>query len=101
MTEEQRYLFGDLLRQWRTTRKVPQLELASAADVSARHLSFLETGRSVPSRAMVLRLAEHLDVHQVVLPRQLHVLEDLQLSSVPREPTLFCSPRTSRNTLFF
>jgi transcriptional regulator with XRE-family HTH domain len=62
MTEEQRYLFGDLLRQWRTTRKVPQLELASAADVSARHLSFLETGRSVPSRAMVLRLAEHLDV---------------------------------------
>jgi transcriptional regulator with XRE-family HTH domain len=62
MTEEQRYLFGDLLRQWRTTRKVPQLELASAADVSARHLSFLETGRSVPSRNMVLRLAEHLQV---------------------------------------
>jgi transcriptional regulator with XRE-family HTH domain len=62
MTEEQRYLFGDLLRQWRTTRKVPQLELASVADVSARHLSFLETGRSAPSRSMVLKLADHLDI---------------------------------------
>lgn len=62
MTDEQRYLFGDLLRDWRTTRKVPQLELASAADVSARHLSFLETGRSAPSRTMVVKLAEHLDV---------------------------------------
>jgi transcriptional regulator with XRE-family HTH domain len=62
MTEEQRYLFGDLLRQWRTTRKVPQLELASLADVSARHLSFLETGRSAPSRSMVLKLAEYLDI---------------------------------------
>jgi len=59
---EQRYLFGELLRQWRISRKVPQLELASVAEVSARHLSFLETGRSAPSRTMVLRLAEHLDV---------------------------------------
>lgn len=62
MTDEQRYLFGDLMREWRTARKVPQLELASAAEVSARHLSFLETGRSAPSRSMVLKLAEHLDV---------------------------------------
>ncbi|MCZ4549849.1 transcriptional regulator [Williamsia sp. 1138] len=62
MTDRQRYLFGDLLRDWRTTRRVPQLELASAADVSARHLSFLETGRSAPSRTMVLKLADHLDV---------------------------------------
>lgn len=62
MTDRQRYLFGDLLRQWRMSRRVPQLELASAADVSARHLSFLETGRSAPSRTMVLKLADHLDV---------------------------------------
>jgi transcriptional regulator with XRE-family HTH domain len=62
MTDRQRYLFGDLLRDWRTVRRVPQLELASAADVSARHLSFLETGRSAPSRTMVLKLADHLDV---------------------------------------
>ncbi|MFI0408714.1 helix-turn-helix domain-containing protein [Actinomadura sp. 3N508] len=53
---------GDLLRAWRQRRRLSQLELASAADVSTRHLSFVETGRSAPSRDMVLRLAEHLDV---------------------------------------
>ncbi|HST65120.1 MAG TPA: helix-turn-helix transcriptional regulator [Mycobacteriales bacterium] len=54
--------FGALLRQWRQRRRVSQLDLALAADVSARHVSFLETGRSRPSREMVLRLAERLDV---------------------------------------
>lgn len=54
--------FGALLRQWRTRRRVSQLDLAIAAGVSARHVSFLETGRSRPSREMVLRLAEWLDV---------------------------------------
>ena len=54
--------FGPLLRQWRQRRRVSQLDLALAADVSARHVSFLETGRSRPSREMVLRLAERLDV---------------------------------------
>ena len=54
--------FGDLLRQWRTHRRVSQLALASEADISTRHLSFLETGRSRPSRDMVLRIAEHLEV---------------------------------------
>jgi transcriptional regulator with XRE-family HTH domain len=54
--------FGALLRQWRQRRRVSQLDLAIAADVSARHVSFLETGRSKPSREMVLRLAERLDV---------------------------------------
>ncbi|TDB89544.1 XRE family transcriptional regulator [Actinomadura sp. KC216] len=53
---------GDLLRAWRQRRRLSQLELASAAEVSTRHLSFVETGRSAPSRDMVLRLAEHLDV---------------------------------------
>ena len=53
---------GDLLRQWRRRRGVSQLALAGAAGVSARHLSFVETGRSRPSRAMLLRLGEHLDV---------------------------------------
>jgi transcriptional regulator with XRE-family HTH domain len=53
---------GDQLRAWRQHRRLSQLELASEADVSTRHLSFVETGRSTPSRAMVLRLAEHLDV---------------------------------------
>ncbi|HEY8481904.1 MAG TPA: helix-turn-helix transcriptional regulator [Spirillospora sp.] len=53
---------GEQLRAWRRRRRLSQLELASEAGVSTRHLSFVETGRSVPSRAMVLRLAEHLDV---------------------------------------
>jgi transcriptional regulator with XRE-family HTH domain len=53
---------GDLLRQWRRQRRMSQLDLASDADVSARHLSFVETGRSRPSRELVLHLAEHLDV---------------------------------------
>lgn len=54
--------FGTLLRQWRQRRRLSQLDLAIEADVSARHVSFVETGRSVPSRSMVLRLAEVLDV---------------------------------------
>jgi transcriptional regulator with XRE-family HTH domain len=53
---------GTLLREWRRRRRVSQLELALDARVSARHLSFLETGRSRPSRQMVLHLAEQLDV---------------------------------------
>ncbi|GAA4301951.1 transcriptional regulator with XRE-family HTH domain [Actinomadura luteofluorescens] len=53
---------GDLLRQWRHRRRLSQLDLAIAADVSARHVSLVETGKSNPSAAMVLRLADHLDV---------------------------------------
>jgi len=53
---------GGLLRTWRERRRLSQLELAGAADISARHMSFLETGRSVPSRAMLLRLAERLEI---------------------------------------
>jgi transcriptional regulator with XRE-family HTH domain len=54
--------FGSLLRDWRRRRRLTQLDLGLQADVSARHLSFLETGRSRPSREMVLLLAEELDV---------------------------------------
>lgn len=53
---------GPLLRGWRERRRISQLELALRADSSARHISFIETGRSRPSEEMVLRLAEHLDV---------------------------------------
>jgi transcriptional regulator with XRE-family HTH domain len=53
---------GPLLRGWREQRRVSQLELALRADSSARHISFIETGRSRPSEEMVLRLAGHLDV---------------------------------------
>ncbi len=53
---------GPLLRQWREQRRLSQLELALRAGSSARHISFVETGRSRPSQEMVLRLAEQLDV---------------------------------------
>src|SRR6476659_5571043 len=53
---------GQLLRDWRTRRRLSQLDLSSAAGISARHLSFVETGRARPSREMVLHLADRLDV---------------------------------------
>jgi transcriptional regulator with XRE-family HTH domain len=53
---------GALLREWRERRRLSQLQLAADAGVSSRHLSFLETGRSRPSREMLLHLAEHLEV---------------------------------------
>lgn len=55
-------VFGELLKDWRHKRRFSQLDLALQADVSARHVSFVETGRSAPSRTMVLRLAEALAV---------------------------------------
>jgi transcriptional regulator with XRE-family HTH domain len=54
--------FASKLRWWRRRRGISQLELAGRADISQRHLSFLELGRSAPSRAMVLRLAAALEV---------------------------------------
>ena len=57
--------FGTVLKDWRLQRRVSQLDLALSADVSSRHISFLETGRSQPSRSMVMRLCDELDV-----PRQ-------------------------------
>ncbi|WP_214407499.1 helix-turn-helix domain-containing protein [Pseudonocardia lacus] len=53
---------GDLLRDWRQRRHLSQLDLATIADVSTRHLSWLETGRSRPTAQMILRLAESMEV---------------------------------------
>lgn len=53
---------GPLLRRWREGRHLSQLELALEAEVSSRHISFLETGRAEPSRAMLLTLANALDI---------------------------------------
>src|SRR6201989_1559625 len=53
---------GAHLREWRQPRPLSQLHLAGDADISARHLSFVETGRAAPSREMVLKLAERLAV---------------------------------------
>src|SRR5258706_15865636 len=54
--------FGDLLTRWRKTRRMSQLGLALEAEISSRHVSFIETGRARPSRDMGLRLARALDV---------------------------------------
>ena len=62
MRKDEARLFSALLRHWRTRRGMSQLDLAVAADVSSRHISFLETARAQPSREMVLMLAAALDV---------------------------------------
>jgi transcriptional regulator with XRE-family HTH domain len=61
-TVNDRGTVGALLRRWREHRRLSQLELSIQADISTRHLSFVETGRSAPSRDMVLHLADELDV---------------------------------------
>ncbi|NKR71676.1 helix-turn-helix domain-containing protein [Rhodococcus hoagii] len=53
---------GDQIRWWRGHRRMTQLDLANRAEVSTRHVSFLETGRARPTRAMLLRLGDHLDI---------------------------------------
>jgi transcriptional regulator with XRE-family HTH domain len=53
---------GHHLREWRQRRRLSQLDLAGEAEISARHLSFVETGRSQPSREMILRLADQLEI---------------------------------------
>jgi transcriptional regulator with XRE-family HTH domain len=62
MTISETRSFGDLLREWRQRRRLSQMDLALDAEISTRHLSFVETGRAQPSREMVLRLAEQLEV---------------------------------------
>jgi transcriptional regulator with XRE-family HTH domain len=54
--------FGVLLKDWRNRRRMSQLDLAMEAEISSRHLSFIETGRSRPTRSMVLRIAEQLEM---------------------------------------
>jgi transcriptional regulator with XRE-family HTH domain len=53
---------GDLLREWRQRRRMSQLDFAGEAEISTRHLSFIETGRAQPSREMILRLTERLHI---------------------------------------
>jgi transcriptional regulator with XRE-family HTH domain len=54
--------FGDQLREWRQRRRMSQLDLAAEAELSARHLSFVETGRAKPSRELVMRLSQVLEL---------------------------------------
>lgn len=86
---------GDLFREWRQRRRMSQLDLASEAEISSRHLSFIESGRARPSREMILRLCERLDVplrernifllaagHAPVFPRR--ALDDPALAAARR-----------------
>jgi transcriptional regulator with XRE-family HTH domain len=76
---------GNLLRYWRNARKLSQLDLALEAEISARHISFLETGRSKPSREMLLLLADVLDVP---LRERNVLLEAAGFSGIYRETDL-------------
>jgi transcriptional regulator with XRE-family HTH domain len=62
MSSPQTQPVGNLLRDWRKRRHLSQLDLACDAEISARHLSFLETGRSLPSREMLMHLAAQLEI---------------------------------------
>ena len=61
-TEQEPRTAGELIRFWRTRRGLSQLELSLDANVSTKHLSFVETGRSSPSRQLLVHLAQHLDL---------------------------------------
>src|SRR5881227_3602861 len=63
MAAEAESAFGRLLREWRSRRRVSQLDLAVEAGVYSRHVSFIETGRSQPSREMILMLAREHENH--------------------------------------
>ena len=61
-TEQEPQTAGELIRFWRRRRSLSQLELSLDANVSTKHLSFVETGRSSPSRQLLVHLAQHLDL---------------------------------------
>jgi transcriptional regulator with XRE-family HTH domain len=61
-TEKEPQTAGELIRFWRTQRRLTQMELALDANLSTKHLSFVETGRSHPSRQLLVHLAQHLDL---------------------------------------
>jgi len=82
---QQSKLFASLLKYWRNKRGLSQLELALKSDVSARHISFLETGRSQPSEEMVLRITETLDLP---LRERNQLLRDSGFEPVFPEPEL-------------
>jgi transcriptional regulator with XRE-family HTH domain len=83
---------GEQLRGWRERRRLSQLELAIEADVSTRHLSFVETGRARPSREMVLHLAERLEVplrdrnHLLLAAGYAPAFQESPMDSTPLKP---------------
>ena len=58
---------GTILREWRKKRRYSQLQLAMEAGISSKHLSFIETGRSIPSKDMILRIQHYLELPRIEL----------------------------------
>ena len=84
---------GKQIRDWRTRRRMSQMDLALDTEISTRHLSFIETGRSKPSAAMLLRIAECLDVpHRARSPRR------TRGAFGARDPFRPCCPCRARGT---
>src|SRR4051794_41710095 len=81
---------GGHLREWRQRRHLSQLDLAGDADISARHLSFVETGRAAPSREMVLKLAERLQVP--LRERNVLLVSAGFAAALPPRPPCVCAP---------
>lgn len=103
---------GTLLRHWRQRQRRSQLDVALAVGVSARHLSFVETGRSRPSRGLLLRLANHLDVplrerNDLLLAAGLapaypaHQLDDDELAGIRTALESFLASQEPNPTLVF
>ena len=105
-TEQEPRTAGELIRFWRTRRGLSQLELSLDANVSTKHLSFVETGRSSPSRQLLVHLAQHLDLpiterNRLLLaggfaPPYLELPYDGEVMQPLRESLSGCSRRTSR-----
>ncbi len=95
-TQGERGTFTALLKYWRQRRGLSQLDLSLAADVSSRHVSFLETGRSKPGEDMVLRLAGALDVP---LEEQNVMLRAAGFSALFDEPETDALPKPIQNAI--
>ena len=95
-TEQEPQTAGELIRFWRTRRGLSQLELSLDANVSTKHLSFVETGRSTPSRQLLVHLAQHLDLP--IAERNRLLLAGASLLPIWSSPTTArsCSPCGSR-----
>ena len=78
--------FAEALKKWRKTRRFSQLDLAAEADVSTRHLSFLETGRAQPSREMIGKLGDALSL-PLAARNQLMAQAGFAAPGVPRSPS--------------
>jgi transcriptional regulator with XRE-family HTH domain len=81
-TEQEPQTAGELIRFWRTRRGLSQLELSLDANVSTKHLSFVETGRSRPSRQLLVHLAQHLDLPITERNRMLLAVSEYDIADV-------------------